>query len=380
MEEHNNINIKNNINKKNLNNSVENKDIKNYNDNINNSYINKTISQQTISNDISINNNNNNKNNISIDISSLLSKLTELKLSHKYEDALKLIEKDLKQTQENSLFFSEYYYKISLEINEICSLQADDHFLEGNYIEGINILTENINLFSNYKEILCISYINLGNYYKKLNLYEQAIKYYDESLKICNLIKNKKLIAEIHINYGVILINLNKNKLALEQILYGIILFQEFLIENENNQDQNDFNEIYNNLYDSYMLLGFVQSKLENYLEKILYCNLGEKILKEKISNRNVDKLNENQQTYFMLKTLFENLNENKNIIDIKEKNATLYIKNRIKVLMNEIEKKNIKTFITEGKEEDYYLPIQEGEKKLGRFQMMIQKLNNTYK
>ena len=380
MEEHNNINIKNNINKKNLNNSVENKDIKNYNDNINNSYINKTISQQTISNDISINNNNNNKNNISIDISSLSSKLTELKLSHKYEDALKLIEKDLKQTQENSLFFYEYYYKISLEINEICSLQADDHFLEGNYIEGINILTENINLFSNYKEILCISYINLGNYYKKLNLYEQAIKCYDESLKICNLIKNKKLIAEIHINYGVILINLNKNKLALEQILYGIILFQEFLIENENNQDQNDFNEIYNNLYDSYMLLGFVQSKLENYLEKILYCNLGEKILKEKISNRNVDKLNENQQTYFMLKTLFENLNENKNIIDIKEKNATLYIKNRIKVLMNEIEKKNIKTFITEGKEEDYYLPIQEGEKKLGRFQMMVQKLNNTYK
>ena len=372
MEEDNNIN---NINKYKVNNNNENNDIKNNINNISNSYLNKTISQQTISN-----NTINNKNNTSIDISSLLSKLTELKLSHKYEEALKLIEKDLKQTQENSLFYSEYYYKISLEINEICSLQADDHFLEGNYIEGINILTENINLFSNYKEILCISYINLGNYYKKLNLYEQAIKYYDESLKICNLIKNKKLIAEIHINYGVILINLNKNKLALEQILYGIILFQEFLIENKNNKDQNDFNEIYNNLYDSYMLIGYVQSKLENFLEKILYCNLGEKILKDKITNRNVDKLNENQQTFFMLKTLFDNLNENKNVIDIKEKNATLYIKNRIKVLMNEIEKKNVKTFITEGKDEDFYLPAQESEKKLGRFQMMVQKLNNTYK
>lgn len=351
--------------------------------------------------------NSNNSNNTIQDeknsINKLRDEIASHKSNHEYEECIKLIQDNINKITEKYSKNSKEYYSIAQEVCDICNIMAQEDFINNNYEEGIQYLEKCVSLFQNYKPILNVCYNNLGHYYRKLGITDKALESYDSSIKISGELKNKKNVAEGHINYSIVLISINKVNLALEQSLAGIILLQECLLDKraissrsttKNNQSQEnqsvnddeieEYLDIYSMLENSYILVAICHFKLSNTLESLLYYEMADKVRSHIIgeSNEGNGKNKENTHNDVLsdeakLKMYKECLNEiikdSKKATDKNEKMANNYMKNQINKMIKEIEDKN-------GWSDSPILEDKAYEQmdQISRFQAMCKKMNNN--
>lgn len=338
------------------------------------------------------------------DINALQNQITELKSNQKYEECIKLIQDNISNIAEQYSKDSREYYSISYEVCDICNLIAQDNFLNQNYEEGVAYLEKCVSLFQNYKPILNVCYNNLGHYYRKLGINDKALESYDNAIQVSSELGNKKNVSEGHINYAIILISINKVKLALEQALAGIILLQECLMEKKqnntfssnnaqensneenktgktNNEDIEEYLDIYSMLENSYILVAISHFKLGNTLESLLYYDIAKK-LREHVTGDDSNNNDKGEQNEILsdeakLKMLKESRNEivkeNKKVTERNEKMANNYMRDQITKMIREIEEKN-------GWSDSPILEDKAYEQmdQMGRFQAMCKKLNNN--
>ena len=339
-------------------------------------------------------------------INKLRDEIASHKSNHEYEECIKLIQDNINNITEQYSKNSREYYSIAQEVCDICNIIAQEDFNNGNYEEGIQYLEKCVSLFQNYKPILNVCYNNLGHYYRKLGITDRALESYDSSIKISGELKNKKNVAEGHINYSIVLISINKVKLALEQSLAGIILLQECLLDKRtisshsntknnqsqgnqstNNEDIEEYLDIYSMLENSYILVGICHFKLSNTLESLLYYEMADKVRAYIMgeSNESSVKYENNKESAHndvlsdeaKLKMYKECLNEiikdSKKVTDKNEKMVNNYMKNQINKMIKEIEDKN-------GWSDSPILEDKAYEQmdQISRFQAMCKKMNNN--
>lgn len=336
------------------------------------------------------------------DITALQKKITELKDNQQYEECIKLIQDNISNIAEQYSKDSHEYYSISFEVCDICNLIAQEKFNNQCYEEGVTYLEKCVSLFQNYKPILNVCYNNLGHYYRKLGINDKALESYDNAIQVSSELGNKKNVSEGHINYAIILISINKVKLALEQALAGIILLQECLMEKKqnntsssnaqensneenktgktNNEDIEEYLDIYSMLENSYILVAISHFKLGNTLESLLYYNIAKKIRNHVTGeDTNNDKgeqseiLSDEAKLKMLKESRDEIVKENKKVTDRNDKMANNYMREQITKMIKEIEEKN-------GWSDSPILEDKAYEQmdQMGRFQAMCKKLNNN--
>lgn len=231
-----------------------------------------------------------NMNNSSLNITNLFNQINIYKDKNQYEECIKLVESHIFEiTEQYSKKSSEYYF-LAREVADICDKIAIINFNEQNYDAGLTYLEKCISLYQNYKPILSICYNNLGHFYRKLNIFNKAFQLFDKAISIATEMGNKKEVAEIHFNYALTLVSINKLKLALEQSLIAVILFQEYLTDLNLCVQKNEKSGIVIEEFDdekmsilemleySYNLVAICKYRLGNILESLMYYELMSKI------------------------------------------------------------------------------------------------------
>ena len=286
----------------------------------------------------------------------LLSNLEQLKSENKYEECIALIEQQLPSLEKNYSKEHEKFYQLAYEITDICNLKAYDLFLNSKPEEGLKFIEKSIQIFSNHKQILNISYANLGKYYIKLNKMQKAIDCFLVSTEIARSLKNKLHVAQGHLLLANVLLNTDSILLAIEQALSGIILLQEIIINKEEYKDNTNILEA---LEDAYLIVAVGKYKNGNIIQSLLYCKLAEqlqqKIGKNKNEKDNKDKesnkknkknkkegeLNilEDETKYELIKNALNfDLDMDKALFDKNEQMSNNYILNILKTMMEDIE------------------------------------------
>lgn len=268
---------------------------------------------------------------------SLMMEIQGKKNKKEYEEALNLIENKIGEIEKNYTKESDEYFNISKEFCDICNIISEIYSEIGKFNEGTKKLEKPIKLFENYMPILHIIYNNLGIFYRKIGEFAKAFEYFTKSLQNGINLKSKRIAGEGYIHCSIILLLIGKYDYSIELSLSGIILLQEFMLNNKEL-----ISEIEIILKNGYINIAVCYYKKNNFLESLLYYDIAEKI-NEKSENTypNQNIIIDDEKKYKMLKNILNNLELEKNISDKKEKMANNYMKEKLKKLIKNIEEKH---------------------------------------
>ena len=164
---------------------------------------------------------------------SLMMEIQGKKNKKEYEEALNLIENKIGEIEKNYTKESDEYFNISKEFCDICNIISEIYSEIGKFNEGIKKLEKPIKLFENYMPILHIIYNNLGIFYRKIGEFAKAFEYFTKSLQNGINLKSKRIAGEGYIHCSIILLLIGKYDYSIELSLSGIILLQEFMLNNK---------------------------------------------------------------------------------------------------------------------------------------------------
>ena len=117
-------------------------------------------------------------------------------------------------------------------------------FEEGKIESGLNLLERNEVLLKNFDveelaNVQSLTFTNIAYLYKVAGNLQEALKYLNKALDICNFYNEKDDIAAIYLNMSFILRSLKNNKMALECATNSAFQCQEDILRYKENPTQN---------------------------------------------------------------------------------------------------------------------------------------------